>query len=532
MKSLLRRFARPFLWAAAVSLCALPALATAQQTASFAPNDARIVYSDYACAHIDAQRAGFDRQLEGDWICHQEEMSPGVRATFLVNATHIRFGLEYLFAGFLCGLETPIPLSWEFGLIVDGVRRPTGARNPLYPMTPDDLTAWVTLGTSPMPHRVTLVWPSGADVDLRSVELRQGTGTALPALLPQPPRAQPILSVFGDSIMHGLNASHVMNTLPVRLGILEDWSVINLGFAGRTTQPTDAWLAAGLSACLDGRAAPRPDLLLLSIGSNDFHSFFTDTYTKIEKFEQRYRDWLEQFRLRQPTVPILCLTPLPRGDECRIKNRTLEEYRERIRALVEARADARIYLFEGRDLVPLPPRAGDPAFDSLLLHPNDLGFEQITARLSQFNLVRNPSFSLRPQAGCLESATPEPYLWTNAGTGTSQVTSSNNERVLALAPLGSRTQLVYGLSAGDVFTLRGSGLTTGEPGRISLEYLDASNHEVAAPVVLDFPWSTWRRVARQDVVPAGAVRGRLRIAKAAGTGQFLVDELELTVAQF
>lgn len=526
--SLARRLARPLVRAVLPALLGVPALA--QQFADFPPDHPGIAYSDYACAHVDPERASFDRDLPSTWVCHQEEMSPGVRASFLVQATHVRFELEYLFAGFSCGSGFPVPLSWEFGLVIDGARRPTGARNPLYPLTQGS-TPWVSLGSGG-PHQITLIWPAGADVDLRRVHLKDMRSGSVPALLGPPVRVQPQLTVFGESITQGLSAAHVLGTYPVRMGAANDWKVVNLGFAGRTTVPNDAWLAAGFPACRGG-VATSPDLLLLAIGSNDFH-LLNDVHTKVDKFEDRYEEWLDQFRSLQPTLPILCLTPLPRGDECAITTRTMEQYRERIRDVIEERADPRIYLFEGRDLIALPPAPGDPLFDAALLHPTDLGFEQIAERLNRFNLVRNPGFELRPLVNCTEVAEPEPYLWTSTGPGESIVTLGPGGRQLALSASAARSQMVYGLSEGDRFSLKASGLATsaGNLGRITLEFLDANGDLVAAPLALDFNQTAWRRFARQGTAPAGTIRTQLTLAKAPGPGQFLVDDLELTVTEF
>jgi lysophospholipase L1-like esterase len=509
---------------------ALTASTMAQQEASFPPNDPAIAYSDYACAHVDSTRASFDRELIGDWICYQEKMSPGVRATFLADASQVRFELGYAYAGFLCGLAPPVPLSWEFGLIIDGVRKPTGAGNPLYPLTSGS-TPWIHLGAGTGVHHVTLVWPCGADVDLLRVHLRETRDTSLPRLLAPAPRDQTVLTIFGDSISQGLNASHVLNTFSVRLGALLNWRVINLGFAGRTVQPTDASSAAGFLACDGMRGAP--DLVMLAIGSNDFH-FIGTLFTKLDKFEQRYRDWLIQFRSLRPDTPVLCLTPLPRGDECAIGTRTLEQYRERIRRILAELADPRFYLFEGRDLIALPPRAGDPLFDEFLLHPTDQGCAVITDRLKGFNLIRNPSFELAPLVGCKEAPGDEPYLWENVGGGTSRIESSSGSRWLALESLGARSQLVFGLSAGDRYTFTSSGLLTaaGQTGTVALEFLDAQGAPVAAALILNFTQTSWRRPTRMGTVPAGAVNGRLLLSKSSGGGQFLVDDLELTLTRF
>lgn len=525
-----RRLARPS--ALALCLVGLSALATSQQTASFPPNHPGITYSDYACAHIGPSRASFDRDLAVDWACHLEDMSPGVRATFLVDASQVRFQFQYFYAGFTCGLQRPERVSWEFGLVVDGVRRPTGTRNPLYPMF-FGTTPWISLGTSPGTHAITLTWPSGADVDFLGVELKETRTDAAPRLLSAPPRTDPLVTVFGDSITQGLGATHVLNTYPVRLGALMGWRIVNLGFAGRNTVPPDAWLAAGFPAHSGGLTAT-PELILLAIGSNDFN-LIDDVHTKTARFEENYDDWLRQFRSFLPTTPVLCLTPLPRGDEHVILDRTMEEYREAIRRVIELRADPNVYLFEGRDLIGLPPLPDDPLFDSAGLHPTDAGCEQIAQRLVAFNLARNAGFELRPLENCQEIEAPEPYLWNDDGPGASEVVASpNGNRALELSPSGNRTQLVHGLNEGDRVTLSAYGKATvpGNAGRVLLEFLDASGNEVASPVLLGFSQGTWRRLERNATVPAGTVVGRLRLAKGPGPGQFLVDDVALTLQSF
>lgn len=521
MVSLVRRLA------VGIWLSSLPA--AAQQVASFPPDDARIEYSGYACGHIGPERASFARELPGSWVCQQEKMSPDVRATFVADASQVRFELDYAFAGFYCGLEEPDPVSWEFGLIIDGVPEPTGASNPLYPLSRGS-TQWIRLGQGAGAHEVTLVWPCAADVDLLRVHLKETRGSTSPRLLAPPLRSRPQLTVFGTSITQGLDASHVLNTYPARLGALKDWNVVNLGFAGRTTQSSDARLAAGITPCVDGHATA-PDLVLLNIGTNDF--LFFGQHTRVDRFEERYLGWISQFRFIRPTTPILCVTPLPRGDECEVTTRTMEEYRERIRTVIERRADPRIYLFEGRDLIALPPAEGDPLFDEVLLHPTDLGFEQIADRLSRFNLVRNPGFELRPLANCREVTEPEPYLWADLGSGASSTIGPVGDRVLAISSSEVRAQMVYGLSAGDRFVLKASGLATAaSSGRLTLEFLDEDGVLVGAPLVLEFSESSWRRLVLEGMVPSGAIHGRLKLSKSLGPGQFLVDDLELTVKEF
>jgi hypothetical protein len=324
-----------------------------------------------------------------------------------------------------------------------------------------------------------------------------------------------------------------LNAYPSRLAILRDWRMVNLGFAGRPAEPTDARLAAGRSECSSGSSEP-PTMLLLAIGSNDFRGY-GGAFTPLPTFESRFEDWIDEFRALLPDVPILCLTPLPRGDEHVVKTRDLEDYRERMREVLLRRLDRRIFLFEGRDLIAEPPVAGDPLYDAGLLHPTDLGFEQMTERLNRFNLVRNASFELRPLQLGLPVSEPEPYLWSPGGEGTSEVRDGADAiQSLWLSPLSERTQDVLGLSSGDTFTLKAVGQVTNgaTPGLVSLEFLDAHGDEAAPALVLSFTQTAWRRSVRTSVVPPGTVRARLRLSKPTGPGQFLVDDLELTVPEF
>jgi len=519
---------RPFPVSSLFGALALAVVSTAQEV-HVTPDDPGVAYSDYACAHIDAFRAAFHRELADTWVCHQEEMSPGVRASFVTDANQVRFELEYRYAGFFCGWLPLQRLSWEFGLIVDGVARPTGERNPLYPLSGTS-TPWIHLGSTSGPHTVTLVWPSGADVDLRAIHLRHPDFE--PVLLAPPERVGPTLTVFGDSITHGLSASHVLQTYPTRLGARNEWKVVNLGFAGRNTQPTDALLAAGITSCPDG-ATTVPDILLLAIGSNDFH-LVRGVHTNILKFEDHYRGWLDTFRSIHPTTPILCVTPVPRGDECGIKSRALESYREVIRRVIFERDDPHLYLFEGRDLIALPPSPGDPLYNADGLHLTDAGFQQYADRLGAFNLIRNPGFELRPMVQCAEVTDPVPYLWGEGGTGPSAVTQDGQgNRILDLMPGGARSQEIVGLSAGDEFTFRVSGRITssGNPGTITLEFLDAQGNLVGDAAPLQFMLTEWRRVTRRGTAPPGTARGRLTLSKALSPGHFLVDDLELTLTE-
>lgn len=554
------RFAASFL---SLVPCALPQ--GSPLTVSYDPDDPEIAYTEYVCAHLSSTRASFDRVLHTGSdpefcgtgyaspapFCSQELMSPGVRANFRTKATHVKFVFEYLDAGAVCCNDDELPLSWEFGLEIDGVLQGTGTSNPLYvgvsppvfcptsnpPST--RTTPWIELPDAAA-NDVSLIWPSGADVDLLEVRLKGVLGVTPPTLLTPPDRPPILLGVHGGSIVQGLYAPHVVSSYPALLAAVKGWSVVNLGFAGRQVEPADAWTAGGMDLCTGDLRVEPLDLLILQCASNDFH-LGGGVHTPLDTFECLYGEWIDQFRALQDDTPILVLTPMPRGDECGICGRTLEQYREKMRDILAALDDPDIYLFEGRDMIdPLPE-----LFHADTLHPNLDGHAMIADRFNRMNLIRNGSFELKPNSSCLgcplsgcdpcdEVAAQTPYLWSGSGVSIVDAGGLGGSRALSVCPGYDGRQVVYGLSAGDAFTLEADGkvVTAGESGTVTLEFLNAAGNPVGFAYVLLVNATTWQHHGISGTAPAGAVRGRVKLAKEAGGGDLLMDDVALTLAEF
>lgn len=362
-----------------------------------------------------------------------------------------------------------------------------------------------------------------------------------------------MLGVFGDSITHGLYATHVTKAYPVLLAEAKNWSVVNYGYAGRTVEATDAHTVRGDALGAGTVRAKALDVLVLAIGSNDFNHPLGGGATDLALYQMRYAAWISDFRHGPASgpnpyaeTPILCITPVPRGDECceNACERNLEDYRAGIRAAIESLDDANVYLFEGRDLLGPSPSN----FDGDGLHPNDAGFLEYATNLAALNLIRNSGFELKPREcpGCdpapscptppAEVSADHPYLWDKLTPIPSLVTSIHHDgaRGLCLPGLASRGQLVYGLSAYDEYTLSVWGME--EPGanaRIFLEFLDSTAQvingaTVSASITAASP--AWGQVTITGSAPANAIRARVRLRNL-GTGNAYLDDVELTLAQ-
>lgn len=314
-----------------------------------APDDATLAYSEYVHATISATRARFERpSVSGFGTLH----SPGTRIGFTTDATRIRMRVDYL-------QTSPVPGAGRFRLEMDGrlLARRFGSDA--------DLGAgWYTLidapSASPSPrrtpsatHEYSLILPYASDVDFLGLEL-DGGALASPA-----PARPPFLYVpYGDSITQGYTASSVANGYPYLVGRLLDWSVIDMGFSGRTVTASDGTAVGVLGG----------DCVSVAIGVNDY---LGGTTAKV--FRERYNGFLSALRDQQPSVPVFVLTPtwVSTEGETNAAGLTVEDYRQEIREIVAARAptDPNLHLVEGLALVP----AGLAYFPDGI-HPNDAGF--------------------------------------------------------------------------------------------------------------------------------------------------------------
>lgn len=492
----------------------------------------------------------------------QEWMSPGARVNFATNARLVRLRIDYSEVdsdvGADCLSFTPDvvadrPAFWEFGLEIDGVLQGIGSANPVYQggtwVGDEFRSGWITLGGTVQVRNVSLIWPTGRATALTRLELGMHQGDPNPVLSTPASRPAFLAAAFGDSITHGLHATHVIDTYPARLAEAKGWSMLNLGFAGRRVVQGDSALA--LNGVGSTPQLPL-DLLILAIGSNDYRQPGVANWPQTSEvdFRAEYDGWITAFR-GGSSAPILCITPISRSDEynnCPSSRTPLESYREWIRAEVRESNDPDIYLFEGRDLIPeldsstcLPVRAQyfdytDPNEVPIAgLHPNSVGFAAYASALGQLNLIRNPGFELKPLVvQCkpqlpAEAAGDAPYLW--EGVTNAIVVDDVHQagcRSIRIGFGGQLSQEIHGLNQGDLYTLTVSGKTDGG-GKLLLEFLDASEDVIPGRVVF-FSSTNWAPTTIQDTAPLHAVRGRVRLQKLIGPGFLYVDDLKLTIA--
>ena len=205
---------------------------------------------------------------------------------------------------------------------------------------------------------VELYMPPYAEIRLAGVGVDEGA-----YVQPPPPINGPRLLFYGDSITHGSNTTRAGTTYPARIARRLGVDFVNLGVGGS---------ARGESAMAEIAASLRADVIVLAYGVNTFGS----SYEEPRAFERTYDTFLAILRGRQPSVPILLVTPL--FHTCEFEQTTrgaakLEEYRRVIREVVYRRqsfGDANLILLEGHGLI--GPGQGDLLADHV--HPNDAGF--------------------------------------------------------------------------------------------------------------------------------------------------------------
>ena len=193
------------------------------------------------------------------------------------------------------------------------------------------------------------------------VGLRMNSEARLFALEARPKQIRYV--AFGDSITQGYFAGDPTRTYPSIIGEEFNWETLNMGFSGRQIVPHDARAVARLN----------PDVVSIMIGVNDYlHK------VSVEEVARRFENWLEEFRLAKPDVPVVIVTPLPvPGGHWRAAG--LEAYRDRIKEVVQARNEAHTVVVDGKSI--LPKRAN---YFKDGLHPNGTGFSYIAHNLSLY----------------------------------------------------------------------------------------------------------------------------------------------------
>jgi hypothetical protein len=214
-------------------------------TTAIYPDNPAIRYTEYAHATISHTGAVFDRPgvANGNAIA-----SPGTRVNFRTDAARVWVVVTYTFACNAAGCG-------RFSAERDGRLLPQTFGSD----TVSGQTAYLlALQSAPLAHNFSLIWPYGTQMVFDGLQLQGGQ----PRLL-SPASTRPAFRyvAYGDSITQGYYASGgTVDTYPDQVARKKDWSVVNMGYGGETTVPSDG-TAVGL---LGG------NLVTVAIGTNDF----------------------------------------------------------------------------------------------------------------------------------------------------------------------------------------------------------------------------------------------------------------------
>jgi hypothetical protein len=244
------------------------------------PDDANIRYTEYVHAAVSHSGAVFDRPGVAN---PYGIASPGTRINFRTDAARVSIVVTYTFACNApgCGLFSVERdgrlLSYTFG-------SNTTVGQATYQL------AWPPLAGV---HNYSVIWPYGTQMVFQGLRLEGGSQRLAPPVSQRPARLH---VAYGDSITQGYYAaSGIVGTYPDQVARKKSWSVVNMGFAGETTVPSDGSAVAALHG----------DIVSLAIGVNDFNSS-----KPLAAFRSDYAALLDSVRAVQPNVPLYCVTPI------------------------------------------------------------------------------------------------------------------------------------------------------------------------------------------------------------------------------
>jgi lysophospholipase L1-like esterase len=314
------------------------------------PDDPNIRSTEYARATVTHTSAVFDRPgvANGNAIA-----SPGTRINFRTDATRVSVMVTYTFA---CGATG----CGRFSVERDGRLLP--------PSFGTDLVsgpAIFVIATPPLPtiRSYSVIWPYGTQMVFNGLQLEGGQHRLY---APPPTRPARRYVAYGDSITQGYYASGIIHTYPDQVARRKNWSVVNMGFGGETTVPSDG-TAVGV---LNG------SVVTAAIGVNDWGQS-----KPLNTFASDYNGLLDAIRALQPQVPLYCLTPIWTSIEGFQNGQGLlvRDYRQAITTIVQQRraTDPNLHLIDGLRLV---PNQLQYYLDGV--HPNDAGFALYAAALA------------------------------------------------------------------------------------------------------------------------------------------------------
>ncbi|SDT99014.1 Lysophospholipase L1 [Verrucomicrobium sp. GAS474] len=327
------------------------------------PDDPRIAYSDFVrLEQADeplsptGKAARFDRILDMPGKGYRWD-NPGTRIGFRTDATAIDV-LLHSSTRHAATAARNTTLRYR----IDG-RSEAG-----WTSTPREPGDTVLRLTSPAPgtfHDYEVILPYADAVECHGLRLAPSNDDSEPRLETPPARPAFRYVAYGDSVTHGFTASEASRGYAFRLAEMKGWQLLNMGFGGRSSNPSDAEALGSLA----------PDLLTVLMGVNDWQSGIPVA---------TYRIQMDAFffllRKHLPTTSIYLLTPLWVAPSWKPEHAAvpLEAYRQALRDLVSTRRDPHLHLVEGPSLID-----PDPAlFDPVAVHPNDQGFAQMATWLA------------------------------------------------------------------------------------------------------------------------------------------------------
>ena len=314
------------------------------------PDDPLIGYTEYAHAAINHSSALFDRPgvNNGNGVA-----SPGTRANFRTDATRVSIVVTYTYpCGYMgCG---------RFWVEQDGRLLPNGIGSDT---TSGKAVFLLATQSRRTPHNYSLIWPYATQVAVNGLQIGGGANHLL---APIPTRPATRYVAYGDSITQGYVASGTIRTYPDQVARKKHWSVVNMGFGGETTVPSDG-TAVGM---LNG------SIVTVAIGANDW-----GTSKPLSTFVSDYNGLLDAIRSLQPQTRIYALTPIWTSVEGSMNGQGLhvQDYRQAITTVVQQRmaTDVNLHLIDGLTLV---PNQSKYFYDGV--HPNDAGFAFYAANLA------------------------------------------------------------------------------------------------------------------------------------------------------
>jgi lysophospholipase L1-like esterase len=183
---------------------------------------------------------------------------------------------------------------------------------------------------------------------------------------PAPMRPARRYVAYGDSITQGYYASAIIRTYPDQVARRKNWSVVNMGFGGEPTVPSDGTAVGDLNGTI----------VTVAIGVNDWGQS-----KPLSTFVSDYKGLLDAIRAQQPQVSLYCLTPIWTGIEGLQNTQGLlvRDYRQAITTIVQQRiaTDPNLHLIDGLTLVPNQLKYFVDG-----VHPNDAGFALYAAGLA------------------------------------------------------------------------------------------------------------------------------------------------------